>query len=116
MIIEPILFENNKYELLEPAIETLNKIVVALKNNMSINVDISAHTDTKGSDEDNLKLSEMRAKSVVNYLVANGISATRLSAKGFGESKILNRCKNNVDCGELEHALNRRVEFKIISK
>jgi outer membrane protein OmpA-like peptidoglycan-associated protein len=116
VIIEPILFENNKYELLEPAIETLNKIVVALKNNMSINVDISAHTDTKGSDEDNLKLSEMRAKSVVNYLVANGISATRLSAKGFGESKILNRCKNNVDCGELEHALNRRVEFKIISK
>ncbi len=116
VIIEPILFDNNKYDLLEPAIETLSKIVLALKNNTSIKVEISAHTDSKGNDNDNLKLSEMRAKSVVNYLVANGIAANRLTSKGFGETKIINHCKNNVDCGEFEHALNRRVEFKILSK
>lgn len=116
VIIEPILFDNNKYNLLEPAIETLNKIVVALKNNTAIKAEISAHTDSKGNDTDNLKLSEQRAKAVVDYLVANGIAANRLSAKGFGESKIINRCKNGVECGELEHAANRRVEFKILSK
>jgi outer membrane protein OmpA-like peptidoglycan-associated protein len=116
VIVEPILFDNNKYDLLEPAVETLSKIVLALKNNESIKVEISAHTDSKGNDNDNLKLSEMRAKAVVNYLVANGIANSRLTSKGFGETKILNRCKSNVDCGELEHALNRRVEFKIIAK
>lgn len=116
VIVEPILFDNNKYELLESAIETLNKILLALQNNPAIKVEISAHTDSKGNDGDNLKLSEQRAKSVVDYLVKNGINANRLSAKGYGESKILNRCKNNVDCGEFEHALNRRVEFKILSK
>jgi outer membrane protein OmpA-like peptidoglycan-associated protein len=116
VIVEPILFDNNKYELLEPAIETLSKILLALQNNPAIKVEISAHTDSKGNDGDNLKLSEMRAKSVVDYLVKNGITANRLTSKGFGETKIINRCKNSVDCGELEHALNRRVEFKILSK
>jgi outer membrane protein OmpA-like peptidoglycan-associated protein len=116
VIVEPILFENNKSELMQSSIETLSKIVLALQSNTDIKVDISAHTDSKGSEEDNLKLSELRAKAVVNYFVSNGISATRLSSKGFGESKIRNRCKNNVDCGELEHALNRRVEFKILPK
>lgn len=116
VIIEPILFDNNKYALLEPAIETLNKILIALKNNTGIKVEISAHTDSKGNDGDNMKLSELRAKTVVDYLVTNGIDKTRLTSKGYGESKILNRCKNNVDCGELEHAVNRRVEFKILAK
>jgi outer membrane protein OmpA-like peptidoglycan-associated protein len=116
VIIEPILFDNNKYELLEPGMETLNKILVALKNNTAIKAEISAHTDSKGNDTDNLKLSEQRAKAVVDYLVSNGIAANRLTSKGYGESKIINRCKNGVDCGELEHATNRRVEFKILSK
>ncbi len=116
VIVEPILFDNNKYELLEPGIETLNKILLALQNNPAIKVEISAHTDSKGNDGDNLKLSEQRAKSVVDYLEKNGIAAGRLTSKGYGETKIINRCKNNVDCGEIEHALNRRVEFKILSK
>lgn len=116
VIIEPILFDNNKYELLDPAIETLNKIVIALQNNNTIKAEISAHTDSKGNDAGNMKLSEFRAKAVVDYLVKNGIDKTRLTSKGYGESKILNRCKNSIDCGELEHALNRRVEFKILAK
>ncbi len=116
VIVEPILFDNNKADLLEPAIETLNKIIIALQNNTAIKAEISAHTDSKGNDADNLKLSEERAKAVVNYLVANGIAANRLTSKGYGESKIINRCKNTVDCGELEHAGNRRVEFKILAK
>lgn len=116
VIIEPILFETNQYSLLPAAIETLNKIVSVLTENKTIKVDVSAHTDSKGNDQENIVLSEKRAKAVTDFLTKNGISANRLSAKGFGESKPLNRCKNGIECSELEHAVNRRVEFKIIAK
>lgn len=116
IIIEPILFETNKADLLPAAIETLDKIVAALTNNTAIKVEISAHTDSKGSDQDNLKLSESRAKAVCDYLIKNGIQSSRLKSKGLGETKILNRCKNGVDCSDIEHAVNRRVEFKILTK
>lgn len=115
IIIEPILFETNQYALLPTAKETLEKIAMVLKNNTSIKLEISAHTDSKGNDQDNLKLSELRAKSVTDFLVKNNIDVSRLISKGFGETKLLNRCKNGVDCSELEHAINRRVEFKVLS-
>ena len=98
------------------AIETLDKIVIALKNNTSIKIEITAHTDSKGSDQDNLKLSEARAKAVYDHLVKNGIQASRLRSIGLGETKIINRCKNGIECSDIEHAINRRVEFKILSK
>lgn len=116
IIIEPILFETNKAELLPAAIETLDKIVIALKNNTAIKIEITAHTDSKGSDQDNLKLSESRAKAVYDHLVKNGIQASRLRSIGLGETKIINRCKNGIECSDIEHAINRRVEFKILSK
>jgi len=115
VIIEPILFETKQFNLLPAAIETLNKIVAVLQENSSIKVDISAHTDSKGNDQENFVLSEQRAKAVINYLVKNGISTARLSSKGNGETMLINRCKNGVECSELEHAVNRRVEFKVIS-
>ena len=116
IIIEPILFETNKADLLPSALETLDKIVTALNNNTAIKIEITAHTDSKGSDQDNLKLSDLRAKAVSDHMIKNGISSNRLNAKGLGESKIINRCKNGVDCSDIEHAVNRRVEFKIIAK
>lgn len=116
VIIEPILFETNQFTLLPAAIETLNKIVSVLTANKTVKVDVSAHTDCIGNDQENINLSKKRAKAVTDYLTKNGVAANRLSSNGFGESKPLNRCKNNVECSELEHAVNRRVEFKIISK
>lgn len=116
IIIEPILFETNKAELLPAAIETLDKIVTVLKNNTTVKIEITAHTDSKGSDQDNLKLSEARAKAVQDHLIKNGIQSNRLRAIGLGETKILNRCKNGIECSDIEHAINRRVEFKILSK
>ncbi len=113
VIAEPILFETNRSDLLPAAIETLNKISMVLKNNSKLTVEISAYTDCIGSDQDNLKLSNARANVVLNYLISTGIAKERLSARGYGESKPLNRCTNSVDCSELEHAVNRRVEFKI---
>lgn len=115
VISESILFESNKYDLLPQATELLDKVILVLQTNKKLNLEISAHTDSKGNDADNLKLSQMRAKTVVNYLASKGIDAERLVSIGYGEAKLLNKCGNNVNCGELEHAQNRRVEFKIIN-
>jgi outer membrane protein OmpA-like peptidoglycan-associated protein len=75
-------------------------------------VEISAHTDNRGSDAYNLQLSQKRAESVVNYLISKGIAANRIIAKGYGESKPL---ASNDDEAE-GRELNRRVEFEVLSK
>jgi outer membrane protein OmpA-like peptidoglycan-associated protein len=68
-----------------------------------------------GKDRYNLKLSEKRAKSAVEYLIKKGVSRRRLVAKGYGEEYILNRCTTyKAKCSEEEHAINRRVEIKIL--
>lgn len=113
-IIENILFETNKTDLLPQAQQVLNKVIVVLNTNKSIKIEISAHTDSKGTEADNLKLSQLRAKTALNYITAAGIDADRIISIGYGEGKLLNKCKDNVPCSEIEHAQNRRVEFKIL--
>jgi outer membrane protein OmpA-like peptidoglycan-associated protein len=113
-IIENILFDNNKYDLLPTAKQILDKVILVLNTNKKIKLELSAHTDSKGNDADNLKLSEMRAKAVSDYITAAGIDAQRIQSHGHGENKPLNKCRNGVPCSEPEHAQNRRVEFKII--
>ena len=115
-IIENILFEFNKAELQEQSKQTLDKVVLAMLSNDKFNIELSAHSDSKGSDAYNLKLSEQRANSAKNYIISKGISAARITAKGYGESKLLNNCGNNVVCSEDEHAVNRRLEFKLTFK
>ena len=78
-------------------------------------VEIMSHTDSRGNDSFNQSLSQQRAQSVVNYLVANGISRSRLSARGYGETRLKNRCANGVDCSEAQHQQNRRTEFRVIN-
>ena len=73
-----------------------------------------SHTDSRGTDEYNLKLSERRAEATVQYIVSKGISADRISGKGFGESEPKVNC--TADCTFAEHAINRRSEFLIIKK
>ncbi len=113
-IIENILFEFNKSELLPQSQQTLDKVVIVMQANKAFNIDLSAHSDSKGSDTYNLKLSEQRAASAKNYIVSKGIDASRIKAYGFGESKLINNCGNNSTCSEDEHAVNRRLEFKLI--
>lgn len=112
-IIENILFETNKYEITESAKEILDKIILVLNTNKQLKIGIEAHTDSKGSNEANMSLSEMRAKTVSNYITNAGIEAKRVKAKGFGETKLLNQCSDGKECSEAEHAKNRRIEFKI---
>ena len=73
-----------------------------------------SHTDSRGNDDYNMSLSQQRANSVVNYLVGKGISRSRLVAKGYGETRLVNRCANGVECSEADHKKNRRTEFRII--
>ncbi|MEO8934977.1 MAG: OmpA family protein, partial [Xanthomarina sp.] len=73
-----------------------------------------SHTDSRGNDAYNQALSQRRATSTLNYLAANGIDKSRLSALGFGESKLVNNCANDVPCSEMEHQKNRRSEFIVV--
>ena len=84
-----------------------------MKQNPSIKVDIRSHTDSRQSESYNLRLSNFRAKSTMKYMVKKGISQSRLTAKGYGETQLLNGCSNGVNCTEAEHQLNRRSEFII---
>ena len=112
-IVESILFELNKSELLPQSMLTLDKVILAMKTNKNFNIELGAHSDSRGGDAQNLALSEKRAISAKAYIISKGIDAKRVVAKGYGESKLLNNCGNNVKCSEDEHAENRRIEFKI---
>lgn len=113
-IIENILFEFNKAELQAQSQQTLDKVVLAMLSNQKFNIELSAHSDSKGGDAYNLKLSEQRANSAKAYIVSKGINQDRITAKGYGETKLINNCGNNVICSDDEHAVNRRLEFKLI--
>jgi outer membrane protein OmpA-like peptidoglycan-associated protein len=116
VIIENIYFEFNKADLLPAARQTLDKAILAMQSNPKMKIDISAHSDSKGSDDYNLKLSEQRAQSALDYIVSKNIDKARVTAKGFGETRLLNKCGNTVECPEEDHAKNRRLEFNISMK
>jgi len=110
-VIENIYYDPNSADIKPESIEKLDKIIAAMAENKSLKLAINSHTDAKGEDAYNISLSEKRAQKVMEYFVLQGIEKGRLTAKGFGETQIKNRCKNGVDCSELEHQLNRRTEF-----
>lgn len=110
IVLKNIFFDFDKATLRPESYNELDRLVTLLTENPSIKVELSAHTDSKGSDDYNMKLSQKRAESVVNYLVTKGIAADRLIAKGYGETKPIDT--NDTEEGRQN---NRRVEFKIIS-
>jgi len=115
-IVENILFETGKYNITPQAKEILDKVILVLNTNKQLKLEVGAHTDSKGSDVSNLKLSQLRAKTVQDYITRSGIDVKRIISKGYGETKLLNNCKDNQPCSELEHAQNRRIEFKILGE
>jgi outer membrane protein OmpA-like peptidoglycan-associated protein len=114
VIKEPVYFKSNDATLLPEAIAKLNEVINVMENVPGIRIELSSHTDSKGSDEYNMALSERRAKAAVDYIIYRGINRSRISGKGYGETKLVNKCSNGVACTEEEHAQNRRLEFKII--
>jgi outer membrane protein OmpA-like peptidoglycan-associated protein len=79
-------------------------------------VEFGAHTDARGGDTYNLRLTQRRAVETVNYLISLGTDPKRITGKGYGETELVNECKNNVNCSEIQHQENRRTEFLIIVK
>ncbi len=115
MIVIPNIYYDYDKATLRPESEAvLDSILVFFKDNKDLTIEIGSHTDSRGSDAYNLKLSQARAQSVVDYLIAKGIAQDRLVAVGYGETRLVNRCSNGVDCTEEEHQKNRRTTFRII--
>ncbi len=113
-VFNHIYFDYNKASLRNESTEELDKLAGFLMENLNIKVELSAHTDSRGTANDNLRLSQKRAQSCVNYLVKKGIPKENLVAKGEGESKLVNHCVNGVECTEEEHQANRRTEIKVL--
>ncbi len=107
-------FDPNVWQLTPRVALMLDKLVKALRRNPSLEIEIGAHTEALGLDEQNAFLSENRAKLALEYIVREGISADRLSATGYGESMPLNGCRNGVTCSMEEHLVNQRLEIKVL--
>lgn len=111
-----IYYDFDKYNIRPDAAEQLDKLAQIMKENPDLNLELGAHTDCRGTDNYNMKLSEKRARSVVTYLAERGITPYRLYAKWYGESMLVNECVDGVTCSPDKHQQNRRTEFKELSE
>jgi outer membrane protein OmpA-like peptidoglycan-associated protein/tetratricopeptide (TPR) repeat protein len=111
--INLIYFDLDKWNIRDDAAIDLAKILDVLQQYPTMKIDIRSHTDSRATSEYNMKLSDRRAKSTKEWLIKNGIKADRLTAKGYGETQLVNKCADGVECTEAEHQLNRRSQFII---
>ena len=111
--LQPIYFDFDRYNIRPDAEIELAKILAAMREYPELVIHIESHTDSRGNDSYNEALSEKRAQATLNWLVKKGIDRNRLSAKGYGENRLVNECSNGVKCTEEEHQLNRRSMFII---
>ena len=114
VILNPIYFEFDKSNITEQGARELDKLVKVMNEHPNMVILAKSHTDTKGSDKYNMRLSERRAQSTVQYIISKGISKDRISGKGYGESEPKVDCKDN--CTEEQDAQNRRSESIIVKK
>ncbi|RPH34111.1 MAG: hypothetical protein EHM93_01780 [Bacteroidales bacterium] len=112
--IPNIYYDLGKATIKPEAAQELDKVVKLLSDNPTIQIELSSHTDARGSSAQNLQLSQQRAESAKKYIVSKGIVGLRIVAKGYGDTMIKNRCAKGVNCSEEEHAANRRTEIKVI--
>lgn len=115
IVINPIFFDFDKWNIRTDAQYELENIVDVMREHPNMVIKIESHTDSRGSDSYNMKLSDRRAKSTRDYILSRGIAAERIeSAIGYGETQLLNKCSNGVKCTTEEHQLNRRSYFYIV--
>lgn len=115
IVFQNIYYAYNSSQLTEEAVKELDKVTSLLQNNGALVVELGSHTDSRGSAESNLKLSQARAESAVEYILGSGsVDRKRLKAKGYGETHLTNKCEDGTPCSEAEHVRNRRTELKII--
>jgi outer membrane protein OmpA-like peptidoglycan-associated protein len=109
-----ITFRQGSAELESSSYPELDKVSALMNKNKDYILEVISHTDSRGDDADNLELSKKRSSAVKAYLVTKGIAATRIKSIGRGEMEIKNKCKNNVDCSDDQHAENVRTELKFL--
>ena len=119
VVLKNIFYDYNKASLTPSSYNELGKVIELLNGNPKIKIEISAHTDSRGSDGYNDKLSQERAQSCVDYLLSKSIDKSRLIAKGYGKRQLLitdaeiSKMPTEED-KEVLHQQNRRTEFKIV--
>ncbi|WP_270090265.1 OmpA family protein [Sphingobacterium sp. SYP-B4668] len=112
--LQNIHYDLDKYFIREDAKTELNRLVQFMSDNPLVKVELSSHTDSRATHDYNQRLSQNRANAAKDYIVSKGIPAERIVAIGYGETKLLNRCADGVNCSEEDHQLNRRTEMKVI--
>jgi outer membrane protein OmpA-like peptidoglycan-associated protein/tetratricopeptide (TPR) repeat protein len=113
MVLSSIFFDFAKWNIREDAAIELDKIAAFILVHPGVVVELGSHTDSRGSDKYNKYLSQKRAKSSVDYISSKGVQKDDLSAVGYGETIVINKCENGVLCTKEEHQINRRTEIKI---
>lgn len=114
-VLENIYYDFDKHNIRPDAALILDKLVATMRNNPTLKIELSSHTDSRGSDSYNMKLSQKRAQSAVDYIVSKGIDRERMVAKGYGETRLVNQCANGVKCTPEEHQANRRTEVEVLA-
>ncbi len=114
--VENISFELNKSDIKERSKKTLGKVVRLMNKYPKMIIDFGAHNDSRGPDGLNLSLSQRRAVETITYLINQGISPERITGKGYGETRLLNKCSNGIKCTDAEHRQNKRTEFVVVKK
>ncbi len=109
-VLDNIYYDLDKFNIRPDAAQELDKLVTVLKDNPTLKIELSSHTDVRAADAYNMRLSQNRAKSAVDYIASQGIDASRLTAKGYGETQLIVKNART----EEEHQRNRRTEFKIL--
>lgn len=114
VVFENIYYESNSAAIKPGAAAELDVLARVMKENNDLRVQLSAHTDAIGSSIYNQALSEKRAASAKKYLVNKGVSTTRITTIGYGESRLRNQCGDGVKCSKEEHKYNRRTEVTVL--
>lgn len=106
-----VYYDYDNYSVPPDTYKSLDKLILLLKDNPGLSFEIGSHMDARGNDEYNLKLSQKRADAIYGYMIGGGVNQEQITAKGYGETKLLNGCANGVNCTEAQHLENRRTEL-----
>lgn len=113
---KPIYFDLNESKIRKDAAIELDKVVAIMKKYPNIKIELNSHTDSRAPDDYNMRLSQDRAASSKAYIISQGIDPSRISGRGYGETRLKNKCSNGVKCTEAEHQENRRTEFIVVNE
>lgn len=115
-ILEKIKFEPKEYTITDNSTNRLDQLVRLMNEFPDIKIEVNAHTSSQGDDRENMVFSIKRATAVAGYLIRRGIGTDRVKVMGYGETQLLNHCGNGVDCPPEDHAINQRIELKVLNQ